>query len=118
MFIHAVCCVGYSPLPCGLGREGPGIICCYICAINPERFILTCSVLFFSQKQFQLSLRILLCFHSRIISANQLSAWARYDASVGDGVGESGEEPVFIGGTEFSLTSGEDREYPKRCFVA
>jgi len=72
-FDHDVLYVGYRLLTCVLAKKGLGINCYYICAIKPKSSYEECVFnLFFSQKQFQLSLLILLCFHLLIISASQL----------------------------------------------
>lgn len=44
----------------------------HLCSKTKKFVLRVCFNLFFSQKQFQLSLLILLCFHSLIIFANQL----------------------------------------------
>lgn len=68
-----------SHLCAGEGKVGYKLLLC-LCS-KTKKFILRVRFnLFFSQKQFQLSLLILLCFHSLIIFANQLWTWARYDA--------------------------------------
>lgn len=81
-FAYNVLYVGSSLVTCVLGKEGLGINRYYICAVNPKCSVYVRFDLFFSQKQFQLSPLILLCFHLLITSANQLGTWARYGAYV------------------------------------